>query len=589
MTLRFLILVAVGVFPLFAPNPLLAQKSTSSNHSRARDLAGLWQARLRFGPDIRGPLLVERDGNKWRAEIAGQSADVHASGDTLTFELPDARGKFRGHFLAKHQGIFGHWLSGSASPVTLTRIGKADLWRGDVDPVPDELTMYLKVEPRADGTMGAFLKNPERNAGYFMPVHTLERDGKTVRLLAQARGGKPAEVLTEGVFTDNVLSLPLRGGTYDFERVADGAASDFFPRSHPGVGAAYHYEEPPALDDGWPVATPEDAGLSRDALERFVRMIIDTPIDSVSCPEIHGVLVARHGKLVLEEYFHGENRDKPHDTRSAAKSLTSVLLGAAIQAGVPLTAQSRVYQVMNGGVFPPGLDARKQKLTLEHLLTMSSGLDADDGNEDSPGNEDRMQEGNNPNWWRLTLDLDMIREPGEKAVYASMQANLIGAVMRTASRRPLIELFHDTVAEPMQIHHYWFWLQANGEPYMGGGARLLPRDFMKLGQLMLNGGTWNSRRVISAEWAKRSTSPLVTIGIRTRSGYGYLWWMIDYPFQGKTVRAFYAAGNGGNVVMGIPELDLVIAIYGGNYADLIMFQVQRKLVPEYVLPAVVGK
>src|SRR4029450_12581335 len=119
----------------------------------------------------------------------------------------------------------------------------------------------------------------------------------------------------------------------------------------------------------------------------------DTSIDSVSVMQTHGVLVARHGKLVLEEYFHGENRDKPHDSRSAAKSLTSVLLGAAIQSGVrepggaPLSAQTRVYQVMNGGKFPEGLDARKQKLTLEHLLTMSSGLDADGSKEDSTGDD----------------------------------------------------------------------------------------------------------------------------------------------------------------------------------------------------------
>jgi CubicO group peptidase (beta-lactamase class C family) len=226
-------------------------------------------------------------------------------------------------------------------------------------------------------------------------------------------------------------------------------------------------------------------------------------------------------------------------------------------------------------------------MTLEHLLTMSSGLDADDSNEDSPGNEDRVAEGDNPNWWQLTLDLDMVREPGEKAVYASLQPNLIGAVMRTASARPLAELFHDLVAEPLQIKQYWLNLQPLGEPYMGGGARFLPRDFMKLGQLILNGGTWNGRRVVSAEWARRSTSPLVQIGIKKMSGYGYLWWIIEYPFQGKTIQAFYAAGNGGQIVMGIPALDLVVAIYGGNYADPIIFQIQKQLVPQYVLPAVV--
>ena len=103
---------------------------------------------------------------------------------------------------------------------------------------------------------------------------------------------------------------------------------------------------------------------------------------------------------------------------------------------------------------------------------------------------------------------------------------------------------------------------------------------------MLNGGTWNGRRVVSEAWARRATSPLVSIGKRQ---YGYLWWMIDYPYQGRTVRAFFAGGNGGQIVMGIPELDLVVAAYGGNYNDPVLFRTQNKLVPEYVVPAVVAR
>jgi CubicO group peptidase (beta-lactamase class C family) len=109
---------------------------------------------------------------------------------------------------------------------------------------------------------------------------------------------------------------------------------------------------------------------------------------------------------------------------------------------------------------------------------------------------------------------------------------------------------------------------------------------MKLGQLMLNGGTWGGRRVVSAEWAKRATSPLVPLG---GVKYGYLWWVVEYPYHGRTLQAFYAGGNGGQVLMGIPELDLVVAFYGRNYNDPVMFRIQRRLVPDAVLPAIVGK
>ncbi|HEU5262825.1 MAG TPA: serine hydrolase [Gemmatimonadales bacterium] len=573
----------------------LALGGRHGTQGRARELAGLWEAKLRFGPDIRGPLTIERAAGAWRAEIADVSAEARIVGDTLSFETPDSRGAFRGVVASGRQRIVGHWIQPAtvangtpyASPVTLGRFGNAERWRGEVDPLADEFTMYLKVEPDASGSMRAFLKNPERNIGRWTRIATLEREGDIVRVLAAPANGTKGPVLAEGVLRDGVLSVPLRGGTYDFRRVDANAASDFYPRSRPGVGAAYAYRAPMLLDDGWLVAAPEEVGLSRARLETFVRAIIDMPIDSVSSMEIHAVLIVRHGKLVLEEYFHGEHRDKPHDTRSAAKSLTATLLGAAIHAGVPLSAGSPVYQVMNGDRFPNGLEPRKRALTLEHLLTMSSGLDCDDADPRSPGHEDRVAEQTEePDWWKLTLGLRMIRQPGERAVYCSVNPNLIGGVMQKAAGRPLPELFHELIAGPLGIRRYWMNLTPTGDAYMGGGVRFLPRDFMKLGQLMVNGGTWGGRRVVSEQWAKRATSPLVPLG---RSRYGYLWWVMEYPYQGRTIQAFYAGGNGGQVVMGIPELDLVVAFYGGNYSDPVMFRVQQRLVPEYVLPAVAGR
>jgi len=587
--LRITLLVTTGPMLSLSPDALYGAQGNAS------ELAGLWAAKLRFGPDIRGPLTIERAAGGWRAEIAGVSSNARVLGDTISCDLPDGRGAFRGLMAPGRRRIVGHWIqattvsSGSpyASPVTLARLGGAERWRGDIDPLADEFTMYLRVEPSADRSMRAFLKNPERNIGRFTRIAALERAGDVVRLLAAPANGKKGDVLAEGVLRDGVLSIPLRGGTYDFQHLDANAASDFYPRSRPGIGSAYAYRAPPPLDDGWPVVTPEEVGLSRAALETFVRAIIEMPIDSLSSLEIHGVLIARHGKLVLEEYFHGEHRDKPHDTRSAAKSLTATLLGAAIQAGVPLSARSPVYQVMNGGSFPADLEPRKRALTLEHLLTMSSGFDCDDADPNSPGSEDVVtQQTDERDWWKVTLGLKMIREPGERAVYCSVNPNLIGGVLQRAAGRPLPELFHALIAEPLAIRRYWMNLTPTGDAFMGGGVRFLPRDFMKLGQLMMNGGTWGGRRVVSTEWAKRATSPLVSFGSQQ---YGYLWWVMAYPYQGRTLQAFYAGGNGGQVVMGIPELDLVVAFYGGNYSDPVMFRTQQRLVPEYVLPAIVGK
>jgi len=129
------------------------------------------------------------------------------------------------------------------------------------------------------------------------------------------------------------MRIVIQGETYEFTRVTD-SSSAFFPRGNPPQ--RYTYTPPLRLDDGWPIAAVEDVGISRELIERFVQNVIDTPMDSISTSQIHGLLIARHGKLVVEEYFHGHNRYQPHDTRSAAKSWTAVLLGAAMKEGVPI-------------------------------------------------------------------------------------------------------------------------------------------------------------------------------------------------------------------------------------------------------------
>jgi CubicO group peptidase (beta-lactamase class C family) len=270
----------------------------------------------------------------------------------------------------------------------------------------------------------------------------------------------------------------------------------------------------------------------------------------------------------LEEYFHGENRDKPHDTRSAAKSLAATLFGAAVKAGIPVNVSTPVYQVMNGGAFPPDLEPRKRALTVEHLFTMASGLDCDDGDPKSLGDEEVMQEQTaEPDYYKYTLALKMIRNPGERAVYCAGGNNLVGGVLQRASGQSLPVLFQNLLAEPLQMKKYYMNLTPAGDAYMGGGVRFLPRDFMKLGQLHLNSGAWNGRKILTPEWSQRATSHLVNVTNRSNRKYGYLWWVEDYPYKGRNVRAFFAGGNGGQIVMGIPELDLIVSFYGGNYSD----------------------
>src|SRR5262245_35412935 len=480
----------------------------------AAPLAGLWQAKRTFDPDVSGTLRVTRSAAGWTGEFAGRTASGRSGENGLAFEFPGGEGTFLGDPAKDGSRITGHWIQPGnvgggpfASPVVLSRTGPDD-WRGAVVPLGMEMTFYLLAKARSDGALDVFLRNPDRNVGFFqIRVDRLERDGNAVKLIAAGQEGKPDRVVLEGRYdpeNDRLsIDIPGRGGTYDFRRVGNDEYTDFYPRGRPS--APYVYSPPSRWDDGWETAPVEDVGIDRAAISKFVQKLIDMPMDSAGAPEIHGVLIARHGKLVLEEYFHGYHRERAHDTRSAGKSLASDLAGAAIQAGNDLSASTPVYAAMNGGTAPPGLDPRKRAMTLEHLLTMSSGFDCDEENESSPGYEDNVT---GPDVYRQTLDLPMVRAPGEKAVYCSVGANLAGGVVARAAHEPSLRLFQRLIAEPLGIERYYLGVSPTNDAYYGGGARLMPRDFLKLAQVHVDGGHWHGRRVYSADWSRKATSPI---------------------------------------------------------------------------------
>jgi CubicO group peptidase (beta-lactamase class C family) len=549
------------------------------------DWTGLWEAKRVFGPEVRGEIVFSERGGRWEAEIAGFRVDVKAAGDRYAFELPGGRGAFRGRRAGGE--VRGFWIqprsatSGLpyASPVTLTR--SHGHWRGVVRPLDVTFTYYLPVTRAADGRLETYLRNPERNVGVFTRVQWLEPDGDRVRLVGKA--GEQQATLFEGRVHGARFAIPFpdRGGLYEFSKTDD-PASAFHPRGRePG---RYRYAPPVARDDGWPVATLEEVGISRDAIEAFVQRLVEAPMKALGDGQVHSVLIARHGKLVLEEYFHGHHRDMPHDLRSAAKSIVAAMVGAAMHAGLRVGESTPVYETLLGEL-PADLDPRKRAMTLGHLLTMTGGHHCDDGDENAPGNEDAMQaQSREPDWYRFILALPMDRTPGEKLVYCSVDAHLAGGVLAGAAGEPLPELLDRLIARPMRMGPYHLPLSPTGEAYMGGGSHMLPRDFLKLAQLMAAGGQWRGKRIFSAAWARRSGEGLRPVMKDQR--YGYLWNTHEYPYRGRRVHAVFAGGNGGQVSMAIPELGLAIAFTGGSYNMRALFIPQRELVPDLILPAV---
>lgn len=563
---------------------LAISHADSAEGNPGSDLAGLWVAARNFTPDVRGTLRIsERDGD-FRADIAGHSVKVTIDGQQLRFEIPDKLGYFRGSFDGDR--IKGHWVQPRtqsnfapyASPVYLQSAG-INRWQGDVTPLDDTLRFFLRLEPGDDGSLKGFIRNPEANIGRFYAIERVVRVDDRVQFV-----DSDGRVRLEGIYheTDGRLSMyfPYNGGTYDFIRADEESGARFFPR--PKSDAPYEYVQP-VPGEAWETAHLKDVGMSVEPVEELIRLIIDTPMDAIDAPYIHGFLLARHGRLVLEEYFHGYSRDIPHGTRSASKTITATLAGIAVNEGM-LSLDTPVYETMHDGALPDTLDERAERMVLEHLINMTPGLACDDFNQESPGNEDTMQnQDDQPDWFQYTLDLPMLHEPGEVAAYCSGSQNLAGGVVAKATGKWLPDLYRDYFAAPLDMGRYHMNLTPTGEGYGGGGLLIKGRDFLKLGQLFLDGGKWQDQQIISQEWVRNATDAINDI---RDEGYGYGWWIFSYRVAGREIKAFYAGGNGGQYVIVIPELDLNIVIFAGNYNQRVMHKPKYEYVRDYILPAI---
>jgi CubicO group peptidase (beta-lactamase class C family) len=227
------------------------------------------------------------------------------------------------------------------------------------------------------------------------------------------------------------------------------------------------------------------------------------------------------------------------------------------------------------------------------IMTMTAGNACDDNDDNSPGNEDKMQsDPKQRDWYKYTLDLAMLKHPGgEDAVYCSGDLNVVGGAVASATRTWLPQFFEQYLARPLQFGRYYLNLMPDGQAYMGGGSYLRPRDELKLGQLYLDGGVWNGKRILSKSWVEESTrshsrfDPAYSLGQEHQYGYG---WHINFlKSGGKTYRVFAAGGNGGQFVIVVPDLDLVVGINGGSYGEFNKwYRWELELVPQSILPAV---
>jgi CubicO group peptidase (beta-lactamase class C family) len=582
---------------LAASFTLVLSFSQSLGQSQATidPLTGIWVSETKFIPALKGELTVAHRGATWRASLSGAEIGFQVTGASVAFQFSGNLGQFRGRLIDEGRAIEGFWLQPSAvteaqpnptatsqdfaTPITLRRVRRG-MWRGLVRPLEESFTLYLKIFRNAEGALTGAFRNPEINSNGGSSHFSVTREGDSVSFSVRPDPAQP-EIRHNAVLAHSPDRLrifwPDLGRTIELKRLALSEVASFFPRppSEPG----YVYSQPPITGDGWKTARARDVGIDEDALTRLVQRLIEGDPSARRPSLVHSLLVARHGKLVLEEYFFGFNRDKPHDMRSAGKTFASVMLGAAMMRGTRLSPETPVYNLLEGfGPFA-NPDPRKSQITLAHLLTHNSGLACDDNDNASPGNEGTMQtQRKQPDWWKYTLDLPVAHDPGSRYAYCSANINLVGAALTTATGDWLPKLFERTVARPLQFGSYYWNLMPNGEGYLGGGVFLRPRDLLKLGQAYLDGGVWNGRRIVAASWITDSTAPHAHISPLTtglspeqfpmfygEADDGYAWHLGQLRVGERTFRDYAATGNGGQLLILVPELDLTVVFTGGNY------------------------
>ena len=337
-----------------------------------------------------------------------------------------------------------------------------------------------------------------------------------------------------------------------------------------------------------PTATPVAEGLSAPKLDAM-----SDAIKAGQFQQITSVLIARRGKLVFEAYYdEGQPDGGPEarrNTRSSTKTVTALLAGAAIDRLALPSVQAPIKRYLKDRPPAANPDPRKDKVTVEDLLTMSSIAECDDENQFSRGNEERMYL--IEDWVGFYLDLpvrgfpEWVPKPeaspyGRSFSYCTAGVVTLGQVVQNAVGKPLPAFADEALFKPLGIAAPRWQMSPLGLAMGGGGLGLRSRDLLKLGQLYANGGQWNGKAVLSADFIKASVTPHANA--RQDTDYGYLIWL--QTFAGH--KAWVMNGSGGQKVAIVPDLELVVVVTTTNFGVRQPHAISEKLIVEHILAAI---
>jgi CubicO group peptidase (beta-lactamase class C family) len=338
---------------------------------------------------------------------------------------------------------------------------------------------------------------------------------------------------------------------------------------------------------GWPTTEPRAVGLDPKVLAA-----LDADIAASKYGYVDSLLIIRHGKVAFDRSYKHDydriykeqagtpgalnahdptgpynyfnpwwhpyyRRGDLHTMQSVTKTVTSVLIGVASARKEFPDPETPVLRFFDAAEVK-NVDARKRRLTIRHLLTMSAGLD---WNEDLP-----YQDPNNTgsameasfDWVRFTIDRPMAHEPGEVFKYNSGATQLLSYIFRKATGTDIEEYAHRHLFGPLGIEHYYWKRDPTGLIDTEGGLYLRPADLAKIAYLYHRQGVWEGKVLVEPGWVKASLSPSVTVAAG-KVKYGYKWWLYSYG-KDNNRWAWGGSGFGGQRPIVVPDYDLVMVV-----------------------------
>lgn len=300
---------------------------------------------------------------------------------------------------------------------------------------------------------------------------------------------------------------------------------------------------------GWRTSSPEMQGMDSDRLSDALEYIRKKEL------AVHSLLVVRHGYMVLDAYFFPYSSGIPHDVASVTKSVTSSLIGLAVDKGYIRDLGMPVLEFFPG-VTPANSGPAKERVAIGNLLTMTSGLDCGA----PPREETLVAMRASADWAQFALNLPMADEPGTRFTYCSPNTHLLSAILTRTTGLSAREFAIRFLFGPLGIRDPFWPSDPQGITRGWGDLRMHPRDMARFGYLFLNRGEWENRRILSHDWVRRSTRRQVSVP-GGEADYGYGWWVFSRDFPGLCE----ARGRGGQYISVWPEKDIVVVMTGGHY------------------------